>query len=145
MESREQYYKRKHSCRFCGFKSHMIIHMHERYCEQNPKRLINFARRYGPKHLTSCMIDKIIRDASIESETAHSSPKFALRGQEARPTSKPQTVTVGVQVPDLPDFQTVQLSEEVTIPDSLDITDLVCDRPLPELTSDDVCAVLSSL
>ena len=145
MESRAQYYNRKHSCRFCGFKSHMIIHMHERYCEQNPKRLINFARRYGPKHLTGCMIGKIIRDASAENETVTNCPKFSLRGQEARPTKQPQTVTVGVQVPDLPDFQPGQLSEEVTIPDSLDITDLVYDRPLPELTSDDVCAVLSSL
>ena len=123
----------------------MIIHMHERYCEQNPKRLINFARRYGPKHLTGCMIDKLIRTASIESEAASSSAESALRGHGARSTNRPQTVTVGVQVPDQPDLQNAQSTEGVPLPDSLDISNLVCDRPLPELTSDDVCAVLSSL
>ena len=45
----------------------------------------------------------------------------------------------------MPDLHTARLTDDVTISDSLDITDLVCDRPLPELTSDDVCAVLSSL
>ena len=145
MESRAQYYNRKHICRFCGYKSHMIIHMHERYCEHNPKHSINIARCYGPRHLTGDMIGKIIRYASTVKESVTTGPKSFKRGQNTRANQQPQTATVGVQVPDLTDFQSDNLLEADSVLNTLDISDLALNGPLPELTCDDFCAMLSSL
>ena len=40
----------KHVCRHCGFKTFMIVHMHEQTCESNPNRSAYIAKRYGPSH-----------------------------------------------------------------------------------------------
>ena len=38
METREEYFRRKYTCRYCLYKSATLVQMHERTCRQNPNR-----------------------------------------------------------------------------------------------------------
>ena len=145
MESREEYYRRKYTCRYCLYKSATLVQMHERTCKQNPNRAAYIAKRYGAGHISGgdiCTMVKAYQPPTEQtvSQSAHrdttenivdikqKSPKrSSTRKQSTK--SKRDNVTVTFY----PLNSTFTLFTPIT------------NEPLPILTGDDVVSFFESL
>ena len=145
MESREDYYRRKYTCRYCLFKSTTLVQMHERTCKQNPNRSAYIAKRYGVGHVSGVDVCAMVKAHQAIAETTASQlvnhdPTLNTVDIKQQPAKKSRTRRQStkskwdnVTVTFYPLDSTFTLFTPIT------------NGPLPILTGDDVTTVFESL
>ena len=131
METREDYFRRKHTCRFCQYRSVTIVQMHERTCDLNPNRDAYIAKRYGVRHLTGAMIVKLTQADKVDQTV----PQRTL----AKLRSARKSVTDESSVKDKSVLAYYPLDSTFTT------FAAITSEPLPVLTGDDIISFFSTV
>ena len=150
METREEYFKRKYTCRYCFYKSVTLVQMHERTCRQNPNRSTYITNRYGVGHLSGDHLCTMIKANQIKSE--HTDPQSSVIQRD--PTVIPfdnvkQKSVTKVRNKRRP-TKSPSVSEDVTISffplnNNLTVFTPITSAPLPVLTGEDVISFFESM